>query len=362
MKIQYIIIASLLFYISSCNYSSQKIQAVGWNEYIQKVYNPNDEELIGYIDEKGDTILPAIYNPVFSHDRIYKVGAVSSFDKKIGRFYINKLGHKFGRDSTWDWDFSYDVESEGFIRFTVSGRPDRNAHREGMFDWKGNIRIPADYNLLSSLKNGFVFAIKDARSEPIAPGAEYYHWVGGKRLLLDSNNNILVSNQDEIKKAYRNIDYYSYQIGQDSIDGKINIRMDNEKYLSFNDLKKDFLSLVNSQSVYEKLLLDSVYIDTNRISQSDFVQSKASDLLKEKLRQTIKIEDIKLSDFSPYFEIDGKFLAPYLEQRSRDEMFRKKAVIELSIRHVPKKGFKYVFIRSEGNNYKLVQVYQVNYG
>ena len=361
MKIKYSTLSFLLIFISTHFYSCQKKQ-VGWSQYIQRVPNPYDLESIGYIDEKGDTVLPAIYNPIFSLERIYSVGAVNSFDKNIGQFYINKLGKKFGRDSTWAWEFSYDTESEGFIRFTVSGWPDRNAHREGMFDWKGNIRIPADYNLLSSMKNGFVFAIKDAKSEPIAPGAEHYKWVGGKRLLLDSNNNILVSNQNEIKKLNEDVDYYTYQIAIDSIHEKINIKMDNGKYLSFDNLKKDFISLVNSKNGYEKLLLDSIYIDTNRSSQSDFVQSEAYDLLKEKLKHTIKIEDIKLSVFSPYFKIKGNFLTPYMEQKSSGEFFRKKAVIELSLRYAPKKGFNYTFIRSKGNNYKLILVKYFNYG
>lgn len=361
MKTNYFTLTVLCTFLS-INISFCQQKQTGWSNYIQRVFDSYDIELIGYIDEKGDTVLPGIYNPVFSQDRIYTVGAVSSFDKNIGRFYINKLGQIFGRDSTWVWDFSFDVESEGFIRFAINQRNDRNAHREGMFDWKGNIRIPADYNRLSSIENGFVFAIKDAKSEPIQPGSEYYIWVGGKKILLDSTNNILVSNQNEIKKVNEDIDYYSYQIAQDSIKGKINIKMDNGKYLSFDNLKKDFQDLVNSQNSHEKLLLDSIYIDKNRNSQSDFVQSKAYALLKEKLKQTIKIEDIKLSYFSPNFKIESKFLTPYIEQKASDQQFRKNAVIELSIRYAQKKGFTYTFIRSEGNNYKLIQISQVNYG
>jgi len=361
MKTYYFTLTVLCTFLS-INISSGQQKQTGWSNYIQRVFDPLDTESIGYIDEKGDTVLPAIYNPVLSHDRIYTVGAVSSYDRNIGQFYINKLGKKFGRDSLWAWDFSFDVESEGFIRFAIRQRNDRNTHREGMFYWKGNIRIPADYNLLTSMKNGFVFAIKDAKSEPIQPGSEYYNWVGGKKILLDSTNNILVSNQIEIKKVNEDIDYYSYQIAQDSIKGKINIKMDNGKYLSFDNLKKDFLDLVNSQNSHEKLLLDSIFIDTNRISQSEFLKSEEYNLLKKKLKQTIKIEDIELTDFSPYFKIEANFLTPYMEQKSSDQQFRKKAVIELSIRYAPKKGFTYTFIRSEGNNYKLVQVQHINYG
>ncbi|MCA5006773.1 hypothetical protein [Sphingobacterium bovistauri] len=357
-KLLYLLIIYFLL-ICTTTYS-QEVR--GWTKYIKRILNPNNPELIGYMDHKGDTVLKAIYHPVFSHSIIKDVGAVWNTDPKVGSFYFNRKGKIFGRDSTWAWDFSYDVESEGFIRFSIEELPGRNPHCEGMFDWKGSIRIPANYNELSSMKNGFVHALKDARREPLEPGSEYYKWVGGKQLLLDSNNNILVSDQQEMMKVNEFIDYYSFKIVQDTIVDNINIKMDKGKYLSFNDVRKEFLNQINLRRSVEKLLLDSLIIDNKAVRKSDFLTLQKYRSLKKNLEKPLNIRYVSLSQFPNFFDGDdsGSFLLPFIEMNSPDEYFRKHAILDLLISDNLKQDFVYQFVRVQKSKYKLIQISEVN--
>jgi hypothetical protein len=122
-----------------------------------------------------------------SYDNFNNIIAVSRFDtknKKWEDYYITKTGKIVGRDSVYSFDNIIAFECSGFIHFR-----DPKSEKVGLFDKNGNVTIPAEYNALEKIRNGMISALKGARKEY---SGEHYFWVGGKSLLIDTLNNILI--------------------------------------------------------------------------------------------------------------------------------------------------------------------------
>ncbi|MBE8720840.1 hypothetical protein C4F40_08900 [Sphingobacterium sp. Ka21] len=353
MNFSKLLLLSLLLLLLGCGTPVKELP-ITWNEYIRS-FSSDDGERIGYIDESGDTVLPPVYNPIFCPPVIYTVGAVSSLDTAIGMFYLNKNGKKFGRDSLWAFDFSYDVESDGFIRFSVGGYPDRNTEREGLYDWKGNIRVPSEYNQLSSVKNGMLIGKKDAKSEPIQPGSEYWNWVGGKKFLLDTNGVVLVDDLLEIKKINQDIDFYSKIEAEVPLPHRVNIKTVDGKYLSFINLKEEFKSYLKKNGQLGKLLLDTLWVDDMSIGKTEFLSSSAYSSMRELITKAINLDslDIRYDRFPR--DLTNTFLKDFQELVSSDQFFRRFPVLELTTRR-PGKTYELLFVRDQNKQYKLFRV------
>src|SRR5690606_40553924 len=80
-----------------------------------------------------------------------------------------------------------DCESEGFIRFY-----DQANDLVGLLNAEGEIQIPATYNGLGRVKNGMIPALKGAQRKRDSPDDEHSYFVGGKSMLIDTNNQVLI--------------------------------------------------------------------------------------------------------------------------------------------------------------------------
>jgi hypothetical protein len=112
-------------------------------------------------------------------------------DKKHRSYYLTKTLRPVGEDSVYVFDNGADCESEGFIRFR-----DHKNDKVGVFNRYGEIAIPAVYNEISQVRNGLIVALIGAQKKHFnkGKGDHYFSWEGGKELLLDTTNNIIIDN------------------------------------------------------------------------------------------------------------------------------------------------------------------------
>lgn len=195
-----------------------------------------DSKLIGYKNSKGEVVIQPRFEAFTAAKTFENIIAVSErVDGKKESYYLTKTGKKVGRDSVYFFDFCYDCEYEGFIRFSKN-------EKTGMLDKYGDVAIPAIYDWLSRKNNGLIWATKDAEKEFMHKqeegGCSHFKWVNGKELLLNENNEILIENF----KYQNGIDLYSLQI-EDRPSTKSNhnsFKGVNGKYYVFKNTKKDF--------------------------------------------------------------------------------------------------------------------------
>ncbi len=154
----------------------------------------NDSTLVGFKDINNEIKIEPKFTGFTIANKFDDVLVVSeSINDRWESYYLNKSGRKFGIDSLFIFDNRTDCESEGFIRFS-----DYNTNNIGMFNKNGTIVIPANYNALSSVRNGLVFALKNAEKDywhkDDHDGCNHFSWIGGQTILIDTLNNILIDN------------------------------------------------------------------------------------------------------------------------------------------------------------------------
>jgi hypothetical protein len=160
-------------------------------------YFNEDSMRVGYKDQNGEIKTEAKYGAPISvkvvkeHTFEHVVAVGEEVNGNWDGFYMNKAGKKFGRDSIFMYDYEIDTESEGYIRFM-----DWKAQPQlmGMFDKNGKVAVPAEYNLLSRVKNGTMIGLKGAKKECEDDDCEHWDLVGGTRALIDIRNKVLKEN------------------------------------------------------------------------------------------------------------------------------------------------------------------------
>lgn len=164
---------------------------------------PNkDTTLIGFKDKNGTIkIEPKFMGMTTAHKFENIIAVTEEYNNSWKSYYLTKTGKIVGRDSLYVFDNSPDCENEGFIRFR-----DPKTDKMGIFNSDGKIVIPADYSVLSKVHNGIITVLKDAKRES-EPGDEHFFWTGGKELVIDINNKILIENF----KDNRNLNLYSLE-------------------------------------------------------------------------------------------------------------------------------------------------------
>ncbi|WP_222867747.1 WG repeat-containing protein [Sphingobacterium phlebotomi] len=218
-------------------------------------YN-QDSTLVGYKDRSGDVKIPpkfAGYMTAIKFDDI--VAGLERNGEKWISYYVNKDGKVFGTDSMYIFDNTADCENEGFIRFR-----DRESDKVGLFDKKGSIVVPAMYNDLTKVRNGMLVGLKGAEKkyarENDPPVDNYYTWVGGEEVLLDTLNNIVAENFTNDNK----LDFYSIEITSKPSEDKSkkSFPSNDGTYVTFIDFVEEFkIWLANdllSDFTTEKLL------------------------------------------------------------------------------------------------------------
>lgn len=252
LKIAIIIISSIVAF--------GQMQAQG-NSPWYSFWN-QDSTLIGFKDKNGKIQIEAKFSDLaIYYIKFDDIIAVTDFSNdKYKSYYLTKTGKKVAQDSMFYFDNAFDCESEGFIRFH-----DPKNDKVGVLNRNGDVVIPAIYSALSRVMNGMLYALKDA-TKNYEKGGEHYFWNGGKEMLIDSNNNILIENF-----VYNeNLNLYSLKISDkaDSDSLRKNYLTKNGKYFSFIDNELEFkyfleTNLLNNLTKDNllKISLDSIVFD-----------------------------------------------------------------------------------------------------
>jgi hypothetical protein len=351
---------------------------VGCSIYIQEdsswtAFWNADSTLIGFKDQKGNIRIEPQYMNFTSARKFEKIIAVmEENNSKQETYYLTKSGKIIGRDNIYIFDNSPDCESEGFIRFR-----DKKTDKVGMYNSKGEIVIPAEYNDLTNVRNGLVVALKGAKKkdsdENEDTGCNHFSWVGGKEYLIDTNNQIIIDNF----KYNWTLDFFSLKIEHEPIpdanrQGFLGV---DGRYYSFIDYKKEFQSWFNFEILYsfskEKLIGSSykeIYIWkepngwTSEVSSTfidrnfELIKSRLSELNKEKADYFISIDGLnpfiyKAAEFDTYFNNCG------------EAKEWKYPLVNVIINHKTKSDFyqdNFEFLRTE-NGYKLISM-TIRYG
>ncbi|MEN6320404.1 MAG: WG repeat-containing protein [Syntrophaceae bacterium] len=346
---------------------------VGCSIYIQEdtpwtVFWNDDSTLIGFKDQNGQIKIAPKYTGFSTARKFDKIIAVMEQNNiEHDTYYLTKSGKIVGRDNLYIIDNSPDCESEGFIRFR-----DKKTDKVGMYNSKGEIVIPAEYNDLTNVRNGFVAALKGATKkysdENKHSGCDHFSWVGGKEHLINTSNQIIIDNF----KYDSSLDFFSLKIEQKptqdanrqsflGVDGR---------YYSFIDYKKEFQAWLHSAILssfsQEKLINASykeIYIwkephgwtseDCSAFINRNFelIKNRLSELNKQNTDYFISINGLnpfiyKTTEFDIYFNNCG------------EAKEWKYPVIDVVINHKTESDFTqdhFEFLRTD-KGYKLVSV------
>lgn len=152
--------------------------------------------LYGYRNAKGEVKVP----PKLIMAGSQEFNNITAVVEQIGEdgfqdYYLLKTGEKVGAGCLYLWDNAPDCENEGKIRFR-----DPKADRVGFFDTTGRVVIPAAYSDARPFRNNLAVVLKDAvricpDGTPWAPKTspcEHWQWQGGRVLLVDSGNRVVI--------------------------------------------------------------------------------------------------------------------------------------------------------------------------
>ena len=162
--------------------------AFGQSNDIWISFSNKESTLIGFKDKSGlIKIEPKFSGPITANKFENIIAVTGKENDKWKNYYLTKQGKIVGQDSLYFFDNTPDCENEGYIRFT-----DYKTNKMGIFDREGKIAIPALYSNLTKVRNGMIIVLKDAIRTKIDD--EHFTWTGGKELLIDINNKILIAN------------------------------------------------------------------------------------------------------------------------------------------------------------------------
>ncbi|WP_440135133.1 hypothetical protein [Chitinophaga sancti] len=202
-------------------------------------YN-KDSTLTGFDNASTKTRIAPQFVTV-GGSKFQDVVAVMKEDKqgKWYGYYLFSSMKTAGTDSLYMFDNAFDCENEGFIRFT-----DHKTEQTGIFNRNGKIVVPAAYNYVSMVTNGMVIALQGAKK---VQDGEHFYYSGGKTLLIDTTNKVLVS---DFGKA-EDLNMYSVKIADTpSADTtRMSFAGVNGKYYTFQVYGKEF-----SQWLHQELL------------------------------------------------------------------------------------------------------------
>ncbi|WP_312695799.1 hypothetical protein [Sphingobacterium mizutaii] len=330
-----------------------------------KAFYNADSTLVGYQDRQGKVIVPlslqAVSRIPSSFDNIISVTEVND-QEEFRSYFLTKTGRKVGNDSLYYFDNVPDCESEGFIRFY-----DQANDLVGLLNAEGEIQIPATYNGLGRVKNGMIPALKGAQRKRDSPDDEHSYFVGGKSMLIDTNNQVLI----EDFPYNDNLNFYQVSInGSLPEDGTWEkFKGKNGNTYAFMDYVKEFEQLfpkLFSKEITKERLISHSYDsiaywheDQNQwvFEESPKYINRQGDILKELFESVIsgsKKYDISKSSLN-YFIFEGESYSKYLDQCG-DSLDAKYPVISLSLYdEFPYVSKTFEFLRTD-EGYKLILV------
>ncbi|MDR2595426.1 MAG: WG repeat-containing protein [Fibromonadaceae bacterium] len=251
--------------------------------------------LIGYKDKKGNIKIELKFLRT-SSDEFDKIIAVEEYDGERKNYFLTKEGRVFGIDSVYFFDNVIHHQCEGFFNFI-----DRKTYFIGMFDRNGNVVIPADYNYLDIVKNGMLLALKGAKKECLDEYCEHNEFVGGKVMLIDTLNNVLIENfseRDDSGKYLGDLDFFSVEKSKvpHSDTTRVSYLAKDGSYYSFTIFEREFKQwLLND--LLANLTLEKL-IDASNDTIKQFITDNF-ELLKKELSLILN-SDTKYSIFVEY--------------------------------------------------------------
>lgn len=197
-------------------------------------------KLWGFKDLEGNIKVPAIFESslMSTPDTFYNIIAVS---EKRKQYYLLKNGKKVGMDSVYTFDWDYDCEQEGKIRFQ-----DHKLNRVGFLDKNGIPIIPAIYCYAHPFRNGLSIVLSgaslkctDEREDVDTTDCDHYGWVGGVKQVINEKNEILI---DSLDLHYSNLDWYSLRMNMPNLDTNLYFTVTGRHGItySFVDFNKEF--------------------------------------------------------------------------------------------------------------------------
>lgn len=237
------IVQLFLLLISSFYFSQQD---TNWYTF----YN-SDSTKIGYKDAKGNVRIEPKFELAMTNSKVFKdVVIVWEYAKNYSgeKYYLNKEGKKFGKDSIYIFDFTFAEESEGKIKFR-----DSKTDKVGFFDKNGQVVIPAIYNDAGDFHNGLVMIMKDGvrkywkennGKQPEYPNCEHWSWEG-KTIMINTNNQELFeipkenfTNSIDYNNVYKNF--------------KLNENVDSDIYTSYKGNDGNIYSFYSPEKDFKK--------------------------------------------------------------------------------------------------------------
>ncbi|MHC5309177.1 hypothetical protein ACYSNM_03710 [Myroides sp. LJL116] len=225
------VIIALFFITTSALAQVQKSQK--WTIF----YN-QDSTKVGYKGANG-TIevepIETIIAPPYYFDNI--IAVIQLEQDKIKSYYLSKSGKEIARDSLYYFDNQPDCEREGFIRFK-----DPISQKVGLINALGQVVIPAQYDELSKVNNHLLVGLLNAKrvvyNKENSTGDSHFYFKGGKRVLIDTTNTILIENFDSQNK----LNLFTLQISDSPTQqsNRISFEAKDNSYYSFIDDQKDF--------------------------------------------------------------------------------------------------------------------------
>jgi hypothetical protein len=332
-----------------------------WNAFWNK-----DSSLLGFKDRSGIVkIEPKFTCFTLAQKFDHIIAVMEVIDRNHRSYYLTKTLKSFGEDSVHIFDNGADCESEGFIRFQ-----DYKKDKVGVFNRYGKIAIPAVYNELSQVRNGLTIARIGAEKKYFGNDtiSTYFSWEGGKELLLDTNNNIIIDNF----KFNMNLNLFSIKksILPNPDSTRQNFIGTDGQYYSFVDFEKEFKSwlkdsLLNNFSKVNLLLTSCEKIFYSKEPDSRTSESKTSFFNKN--FQLVKSKLLQLNSANCNYSICNEGLNPFIYNpkeysnyfnncgESKDWLYPVKDVV---ISYDGKNGViqdHFEFLRTD-NGYKLIEV------
>jgi hypothetical protein len=343
----------LLTTFSNLNLQSQSNEV--WNAFYNK-----DTTLIGYKDKNDVVKIEPKFNSYSIAKKFEHIIAVTE-DKNDtwNSYYLTKSGKVVGNDSLYVFDNGFDCENEGFIRFR-----DRKTDKTGMFDKTGKIAIPAIYNDLTKVKNGMIIGLKDAEKKY---WGEHYSWIGGKEVLIDTLNNVLV----EDFKYDNSINFYTLEKSKapHTDTTRKSFLAKDGTYYSFVDFEKEFSQWLKKELLHELTLTkliacsyDTITWETpnkwKKTEKQKFITDNFTILKKGLLEVLDPKTDYFISrDGLNKFMFEGAEFDTYFNncEESKEWIYPTMSVI---LSHRTKKELSqnhYVFLRTD-KGYKLISL------
>jgi len=323
---------------------------------------PNkDTTLTGFKDKNGVIKIEPKFSGFTIARKFENIIAVTEEESgKWKNYYLTKQGKIVGRDSLYVFDNGPDCENEGFIRFT-----DRKTDKMGVFNAEGKIVIPAEYSSLTKVKNGMTAVLKDAEKKQ---DGEHFFLTGGKELLIDINNKILV--QDF---AYNeNLNFYSLEKSKTKstdptresflgVDGQYYSFINFEKEFKYwleNTLLKDLSKANLEKNSFDKIIYwkePDGWIDApkTKFTAQNYTYLK---LKLQELKNPKTDYFISSSGLNPFiFESDEYKIYFNNCNESKDWIYPTKSIIINPKKQTDSGQDHFEFLRTE-NGYKLISV------